>query len=368
MKQTSYRILINAAYKKIGTASKKILLSIIDNNNVFLRTWIPYGAFIALNITLPQSGFPGILLVLIIDILTGIYIYIQNTERSRIVQVIRDIQNGNIKKKVEISRLHADNLTLAQAVNSIGEGIQRAVETSMKDEKLKADLITNVSHDLKTPLTSIINYVALIKRENIDNPKIRDYVEVLYDKSNKLKQLTEDLLEASKISSGNVSVELKRIDFVEFMNQTIGEFYEKFEDRNLQIIFKSEKNHIMINADPRHLWRVTENLFNNICKYALPGSRVYADLRIKEESKDKKAVLQIKNISASELLVDAEDLTERFIRGDESRATEGTGLGLSIAKNLTTLQGGDFKIRLDGDLFKVNIEFNYEDSDFNNRE
>jgi signal transduction histidine kinase len=357
MQFQDYKIKIDTFYNTLGIVSKKLLVNILDNKNAFLRTWIPYLIFIFLNIKLPQSGIPGIIIVLILDILTGIYIYIQNMERSGIIAVIQNIKNGNIKEKVEMSKLHADNITLAEAVNSIGEGIQRAVETSMKDEKLKADLITNVSHDLKTPLTSIINYVALIKRENIDNPRIIEYVEVLDNKAYKLKQLTEDLLEASKISSGNVSVELTRINFVEFMNQTIGEFYEKFEGKDLQIIFKTERNQIMIDADPSHLWRVVENLFNNIYKYALAGTRVYADLRIKEENKGQKAVLLIKNISAAELMVDADDLTERFIRGDESRTTEGTGLGLSIAKNLTILQGGDFKIRLEGDLFKVTIEF-----------
>ena len=227
----------------------------------------------------------------------------------------------------------------------------------MKDEKLKADLITNVSHDIKTPLTSIINYVDLIKREDIQNEKVKEYVDVLEAKSQKLKQLTEDLVEASKISSGNISIQLDKIDFVELVNQTIGEFFEKFEAHSLIPIFKHEEQSMCINADPRHLWRVIENLLNNVCKYALAGTRVYMDMIYIAEGDSKKVQFSVKNISESELNIGVDELTERFIRGDESRTTEGSGLGLSIAKNLTTAQGGQFNIRLDGDLFKVVIVF-----------
>ena len=243
-------------------------------------------------------------------------------------------------------------------MNSIGEGIDEAVNTSMKDEKLKADLITNVSHDIKTPLTSIINYVDLIKREDIDNERIREYVEVLDQKSQKLKQLTEDLVEASKISSGNISIQLSKINFVELVNQTIGEFYEKLEAGSLQVIFKPQDQNMSIMADSRHLWRVIENLLNNVCKYALSGTRVYLDMHYEMVENVQKVIFSIKNISAKELNIDASELAERFIRGDESRTTEGSGLGLSIAKNLTIAQGGTFDIRLDGDLFKVIISFN----------
>ncbi|MBP3814568.1 MAG: sensor histidine kinase, partial [Butyrivibrio sp.] len=168
----------------------------------------------------------------------------------------------------------------------------------------------------------------------------------------------EDLVEASKISSGNISIELSRINFVELVNQTIGEFYEKLEKNSLSVIFKPKQQDMMIMADARHLWRVIENLLNNVCKYALSGTRVYLDMVYEEnENANDKVVFSIKNISASELNIDATELTERFIRGDVSRTTEGSGLGLSIAKNLTAAQGGDFDIRLDGDLFKVIIKF-----------
>ncbi len=344
--------------RKAMIGAKNLILTTTDNGNVIIRTWIPYIAFVVINFLLFKVGLSGIIIALFLDILTGIYLYRQNLDRDKIIHVIENIKNGDVKAKVDVEALHADNISLAEAVNSIGEGIDKAVDTSMKDEKLKADLITNVSHDIKTPLTSIINYVDLIKREDIDNERIKEYVAVLDAKSQKLKQLTEDLVEASKISSGNISIQLDKIDFVELVNQTLGEFYEKFEKNCLTPVFRPSKQHISIMADPRHLWRVLENLFNNVCKYALDGTRVYLDM-VTDNDKDGKeiVVFAIKNISAKELNVDAAELTERFIRGDESRTTEGSGLGLSIAKNLTTAQGGTFDIKLDGDLFKVIITF-----------
>ncbi len=348
----------NSFTRKVSFGARDVIVNTTDNGSVFIRTWIPYVFFVVINLLLFKIGIAGIVIAAFMDFLIGIYIYRQNTDRDRIIHVIENIKNGDVKAKVDVSELHADNILLAEAVNSIGEGIEKAVDTSMKDEKLKADLITNVSHDIKTPLTSIINYVGLIKRENIDNPKVREYVEVLDVKSAKLKQLTEDLLEASKISSGNISIQMSRINFVEMVNQNIGEFYEKFENANLQPVFRSQEQNLLINADPRHLWRVLENLFSNACKYALPGTRVYMDMKLREdEAGVKKVIFSIKNISSKELNIDGEDLSERFIRGDESRTTEGSGLGLSIAKNLTIAQGGDFRIKLDGDLFKVIITF-----------
>ena len=345
--------------RQLIITSRNIILTTTDNGNVIIRTWIPYILFVLLNLLLFKVGLAGIIIALCLDILVGVYLYRQSLERDKIIHIIEKIKNGDVKAKVDLNGLHADNIQLADAVNSIGEGIEKAVDTSMKDEKLKADLITNVSHDIKTPLTSIINYVDLIKREDVDNERVREYVKVLDTKSQKLKQLTEDLLEASKISSGNVSITLDKIDFVELVNQTIGEFYEKFENKRLTPIFKTALPSMPIMADPRHLWRVVENLLNNTCKYALDGTRVYLDMKLEEREDTKKVIFSIKNISANELNVDATELTERFIRGDESRTTEGSGLGLSIAKNLTVAMGGTFDIRLDGDLFKAILEFDY---------
>ncbi len=352
--------LYNDSFLKIVIGgTKNAIINTTDNANVIVRSWVPYVLFVVLNFLLFKLGIAGILVAAALDILVGVYLYRQNLDRDKIIHVIENIMNGDVKAKADTEGLHSDNIELANAVNSIGEGIDKAVDTSMKDEKLKADLITNVSHDIKTPLTSIINYVDLIKREDIDNDRVREYIQVLDVKSQKLKQLTEDLVEASKISSGNISIQLGVINFVELVNQTIGEFYEKLEKASLQTIFKPDRQEMMIEADPRHLWRVVENLLNNVCKYALSGTRVYMDMHTAmDERTGEMVVFSIKNISASELNIDASELTERFIRGDVSRTTEGSGLGLSIAKNLTTAMGGTFDIRLDGDLFKVVLTFN----------
>ena len=344
-----------SATRNICIGARNVIVNATDNGNIIIRTWIPFVAFVTMNILLVLLGISGIIIAIFFDILVGIFIYRQNSDRDKIIHVIENIKNGDVKAKVVSTDFHGDNIALADAVNSIGDGIDEAVNTSMRDEKLKADLITNVSHDIKTPLTSIINYVDLIKRENIENDKVKEYLEVLDVKSQKLKQLTEDLVEASKISSGNINIELGKINFVELLNQTLGEFHEKFENSNLQYFIKSESPEMYIMADPRHLWRVLENLVNNVCKYALSGTRVYFDMRFEGAEDAKRVVLSIKNISARALDIDADELTERFIRGDVSRTTEGSGLGLSIAKNLTLAQGGTFDIKLDGDLFKVII-------------
>ena len=231
--------------------------------------------------------------------------------------------------------------------------MEDVLQEQVKSERLKADLITNVSHDIKTPLTSIINYVDLIKREHIQDPKIQSYLSVLEQKSQRLKNLTEDLVEASKASSGNVKLEISDLNFTELVQQTGGEFEEKFAARRLDLVTHIPDGRLIIQADGRRLWRILENLYNNACKYAMEGSRVYVDL--KEE--DGMAVFTIKNVSESPLNIDASELTERFVRGDVARTTEGSGLGLSIAKNLTLLQKGTFDIIIDGDLFKALVAF-----------
>ena len=210
-----------------------------------------------------------------------------------------------------------------------------------------------MSHDLKTPLTSIINYVDLIKREHIQDPKIQGYLEVLDQKSQRLKTLTEDLVEASKASSGNLKLDIQDIDVVELVCQTNGEFEEKFATRHLELISTLPKTPVIIRADGRRLWRILENLYNNAYKYAMQNSRIYVDV----VSRDGNAVFTIKNVSESPLNFSPDELTERFVRGDVARTTEGSGLGLSIAKSLTQLQGGTFTIYIDGDLFKAEAAF-----------
>lgn len=277
-------------------------------------------------------------------------------EQYQIRLGVEKIRDGALSGKIDIEQLHGEEKSLAEAINNIGEGLLHAVDDSTKNERMKADLITNVSHDIKTPLTSIFNYVNLMKLEKIDNERVQGYIKILDEKSQRLRQLTADLVEASKISSGNVKLDMQVIDLVELVYQTSGEFNEKFEQKELTIVTKLPKTAVLIRADGRQLYRVIENLYNNVAKYALEKTRVYVDIAYVEE----KVVFSIKNVSEHSLAREnsnAGDLTERFIRGDSSRTTEGSGLGLSIAKSLTVLMGGVFDIKVDGDLFKASITF-----------
>lgn len=302
-------------------------------------------------------GFGGaggaIVLALILEVLAAVWILWGTILKERIRTGISKISEGDITHEISTDRMIGTDKEIAENINHIGDGLQNAVNEMMKSERLKTDLITNVSHDIKTPLTSIINYVDLLKRENIDDPKIQGYIKILEEKAQRLKTLTEDVVEASKVSSGNITLEYMDVNLVEMLNQTIGEFTEKFEAKNLKIVTNLPEESAIIHVDNRRMWRVLENIFNNAAKYSMPGTRVYADLK-----KENNIVhFSLKNISEQPLNIKAEELTERFIRGDISRNTEGSGLGLSIAKNLTELQGGTFELYLDGDLFKVNIEF-----------
>lgn len=345
--------------KRIFLFIKTLSFKIYDNGILFIRTFFPYMFFLFMNLLLiTLFSLLGIFIAAVFDCFVFAFIFWQNTQRLKIVKGIRTIKEGDFSYQISTKKMHGDNLVLAEAVNEIGSGLKTAVENSMKDEKLKADLITNVSHDIKTPLTSIINYVDLIKREEIGNEKIKGYIQILDSKSQRLKQLTDDLVEASKISSGNIVLEMEKINVVELIQQTLGEFQTKMDEKNLFVIADLPSEAVYINADSRRMWRVIENLFNNIYKYALENTRVYLDMKtVINQSNQSMIQLSIKNISAHQLNIDAEQLTERFIRGDVSRTTEGSGLGLSIAKNLTLAQGGDFKIYLDGDLFKVILEY-----------
>ena len=329
----------------------------VTNGSLVSRTWIPYLIFLIVNLILVLLGVGGVIGAFLLDMLVGAYLYRESKQRDEIVDGIEIIKNGDSKYRIDTTHLHGENLRMADSVNSIGVGIRKAVESSMKDEKLKTDLITNVSHDIKTPLTSIITYVDLLKRENISDQRVQGYIDILDSKSQRLKQLIDDLVEASKISSGNISIQLETINFAELVRQSIGEFSEKFSASNLQVVTKMPEQPMLIDADSGQLWRVMENLFQNVSKYAMHGTRVYIEMEEEGEGFDKKNVFSVKNISAKYLEVEAEDLTERFIRGDQSRQTEGSGLGLSIAKNLVEAQDGEFEIQVDGDLFKAIIKF-----------
>lgn len=329
------------------------ILDVYDNGQLMARTWLPFLLFLAFNLVMVLLGIKGIVIAFVLDMLVGAWFYHETKVREDIVEGITTISDGDITHQIDVTGMHGDNLALASAVNNIGDGIRVAVETSMKDEKMKADLITNVSHDIKTPLTSIINFVDLLKRENIEDERIRGYIEVLDQKSQRLKALTNDLVEASKISSGNITLNIERINMRELINQSIAEFEEKFEEKGLIPVLTLPEEPVYVMADSRGIYRVIENLYNNIYKYALEGTRVYVDMT----ANDGKVAVVFKNISAEPLNVDSKDLTERFIRGDVSRKTEGSGLGLSIAKSLTEAQKGTFEINLDGDLFKAIVLF-----------
>lgn len=265
----------------------------------------------------------------------------------------RALAEGDLSKQMDTSKMlwvfkeHGENL------NKIGDGMSKAVDERMKSERMKTELITNVSHDIKTPLTSIINYADLISKEETDNPVIKEYSEVLYRQSNRLRRLTENLVEASKASTGNVEVNLSPCEVGVLLAQTVGEFEQKLEEKGMTLVTKQPEEPILILADGKHLWRVFDNLMNNICKYAQDGTRVY--LSVEEDGDNAKIIF--KNISNYQLDISSDELMERFVRGDSSRHTEGNGLGLSIAKSLTDVQNGSMEIVVDGDLFKVILTF-----------
>lgn len=348
---------------------RKVVEELINHKLFWVRTFGPYLMFLLVNVTFIAvfHGF-GLFLDVVFDIGVAVYLYYENKAREEIVAGITRICEGDVEYQIDCRRFFGENKVIAEAVNRIGESVKTAVQISMKDERLKADLITNVSHDIKTPLTSIINYVDLLKRENIQGEKAQEYIRILDEKSQRLKQLTLDLVEASKISSGNITLEMNDIDVKELLKQAIGEYKDKIEEKRLVLVEAyPEQEKLMIHADSRRMWRVVENLLVNICKYSMEGTRVYVDVAcvtgaandIGATSSAHLEMVEItfKNISAQPLNIPAEELTERFIRGDVSRSTEGSGLGLSIAQNLTVAQGGEFNIYLDGDLFKVVVRF-----------
>ena len=257
---------------------------------------------------------------------------------------------GEFEYKIDTKHMYWEFKHHAENLNSIGDGMAAAVEQRMKSERLKTELITNVSHDIKTPLTSIINYVDLLERPHTPEEGA-EYLEVLERQSKRLKKLTEDLVEASKASTGNMSVTLAPTSTLEIINQSLAEYGQRMEAGKLSVLINVPEPAPAVRADGRLLWRVMDNLFNNVVKYAMPETRVYVDVRTSEGN----AVISVKNISRAALNVSAEELMERFVRGDASRSTEGSGLGLSIAKSLTELQHGQFSISTDGDLFKAEV-------------
>ena len=331
-------------------------LVILNHAGIVMRVSICFASYLLLQILLWVLSGKGVLSVAMlagVNLVVLAVLVTDGMQRQKLLTAIQKINSEEGNTRISESGLFAINRQMAAAVNDLGDGLRHALQEQMKSERMKADLITNVSHDLKTPLTSIINYVDLLKREELHNEKANEYLEVLDQKSQRLKQLTEDLVEASRASSGNVVLDIRRIDVKELLMQTSGEFVERFEARGLQLVENFPQNPQYIDADGRRLWRIIENLFRNVEKYAMPHTRVYLDLI----NDGDRVAFSLKNISENPLNISPEELTERFTRGDESRSTEGSGLGLSIAKDLTEIQKGTFEIYLDGDLFKVTVSF-----------
>ena len=286
------------------------------------------------------------LLVCLATVVYGAYCY------GTLLKRTKDMSQGDLNAKVNDQYLVGSFREHAQNLNALADVVVDAAKKQMQFERMKAELVTNVSHDIKTPLTSIINYVDLLQKAE-NQAQAEEYVQVLDRQSQRLKKLIDDLMEMSKASTGNIAVELTSVDPVEAINQALGEFSEKLEGANLVPIFTAPEHPVQMQADGRLVWRVLSNLLSNTVKYALPGTRVYIDLAVQ----DSNVLISLKNISREPLNVPAQELLERFVRGDASRNTEGSGLGLNIAKNLMELQGGSLQLLVDGDLFKVTLSF-----------
>ena len=293
------------------------------------------------------------IIILIIFDLAGIFFAARAlTSIKKIMVAVKETSEGNFDKKVNPDEISPALKNFATDVSNMQNGLKQAVGRAVKGEKMKTELITNVSHDLKTPLTSIITYVDLLKREELNNEKAENYVAILDEKTNRLKQLIEDLVEASKASSGNLAVTKNKINLRELIEQALGEFEERIEKSDLEFKINATED-VYIYADGRHMWRIAENLITNALKYAMPKTRVFIDIF----STERDGVLTIKNVSAIPIdNVDLKSLTERFVRGDASRTTEGAGLGLSITQSLSEIQDGRLEITADGDVFKATVK------------
>ena len=303
-----------------------------------------------------SDGFPGLVLTIILYAITFSFLLKRVKSFFKINDAIHELYKGDTDIHLEETELCKEMQELGKEINDIAGGLSNAIEEKLKSERLKTELITNVSHDIKTPLTSIINYVDLLKKEDIDGEKAKEYLEILDNKSQRLKKLTEDLVEASKASSGAIKLNIEKLNVNELIKQVSGEFEDKFNAHQLEEIISLPEKAVYINGDSRYLYRILENMYSNIAKYAMEGTRVYTDIA----EKDNKIIIQLKNVSKQKLNISTEELMQRFVRGEASRNTEGSGLGLSIARSLTELQNGKFNIYLDGDLFKVTIEFEKE--------
>lgn len=293
------------------------------------------------------------LCLMMLDILVFLAVGFFALQLDRLKKGGERLANGDLDYKIPIDHMYWDLQQHAKNLNAISDGMAIAVQKQLKSERMKYELLTNVSHDIKTPLTSIINYVDLLHNEPIESKQAQEYIEVLERQSAKLKKLITDLIDVSKATTGNITVHAERTHAGELLRQCVGEYSERMNGQNLETILTVPEDEPSIYADGRLLWRIFDNLLGNIVKYAMPGTRVYIDL----ESADNRVVISLRNISCERINISSDELMERFVRGDASRATEGSGLGLSIARSLTELMHGRFGLMVDGDLFKIVLDF-----------
>ncbi|MDU5100452.1 MAG: HAMP domain-containing sensor histidine kinase [Peptoniphilus grossensis] len=361
-KNTENYLLKNSLIYRIFTGAISEF-SNIDEENINIKnakikfTLVYFGICFVLFIvflffaSLYSSALEGIVIPMILFGIFIYYILMKNiNEVARISKESSEIVKGNYKKNIEKKGGLYDGIV--DNFNNIGENLDLAIEDAVKSERLKTELITNVSHDLKTPLTSIINYSDLLSKDDNTEDEVKEYSKIINEKSNKLKVLIEDLFEVSKATSNNIELDRQELDFNSLVQQSIGEWEDKISEKNLEIISNLPEDKVMLSIDGQKFSRVLDNLFSNISKYALENSRVYVDL-----SEEGGVKLTIKNISKYPLNISAEELMERFTRGEKSRTTSGSGLGLSIASSFVRAHGASFDIEIDGDLFKVRIEF-----------
>ena len=356
----------------IGACGLVFVLSLIKHlkNGTFIKHTLTYTVFskifrfireiyesgsVAIKVVIAVIAYPVIagLTFFMFPITIGVAVWLamkRVKEYNTIKEGVRKVREGDIHHCIDIPG-NGELAQLAADINGITDGLNKAVESHLQSERLKTELITNVSHDIRTPLTSIITYVDLLKNET-DPVKTKEYIDIIDQKSQRLKTLTDDLFEASKASSGNIPVNLEKIDLVSLLTQGLGELDDQIQERRLEFRINHPEEKVFIKADGKLFWRAVENLLSNVFKYALEGSRVYIDII----DAGSRVSLVIKNISAYELNISSDELMERFKRGDESRSSQGSGLGLSIAKSLLELQKGSFKIEIDGDLFKAVIQ------------
>jgi len=294
-----------------------------------------------------------LIVMLAVNLLAGLFLIYLAIGLRKLQKGGQALADGNYDSVVDTKHLFGDFRRHGENLNAIQQGVQKAVAQQMRSERMKTELITNVSHDIKTPLTSIVNYVDLLKKEQIDSPAAREYIDVLDRQSARLRKLTEDLVEASKAASGAIPVALTDTDVNVFLSQAVGEYRQRLAETGVEPVLTLDESEPRIRADGKLLWRVLDNLLSNVCKYAMPGTRLYLSSRCAED----RVLITVKNVSRYPLNITADELTERFVRGDVSRSTEGSGLGLSIASGLTRLQGGEFRLLVDGDLFKATLDF-----------